>query len=134
MTKPLTIDDITEIDTKARLVTHLPSGLQIGWPETPPQKFATLFRLVFKGQGLEFSLRWELKKSDNGETLICQPEIKGGLERKSEEDSLNMLVKEIYACLWAYAKQVDLNTPRAFAMVYNNNIYTGDIRMPMNET
>ena len=64
MTKPLTIDDITELDSKGRVVTHKASGLQLGWPETPPQKFATLFRLIFQGNGLEFLLQWELKKSE----------------------------------------------------------------------
>lgn len=134
MTKALTIDDITDVNTEMRMVTHTPSGLQIGWPETPPKKFSTLFRLIFQGKGLEFNLLWELKQSDGGETLICQPEIKDGVERKLEEDPINMLVEEVYACLWAYAKQVDTDAPRAFAMVYNDNIYTGGVRIPMKDT
>jgi len=134
MTQPLTIDDITELDAAGRVVTHTASGLQVGWPETPEGKFSTRFRMLFQGQGLEFHLRWELKESEGGETLICQPEIKDGIERKPEKDPINMLVEEVYACLWAYAKQVDTDTPRAFAMVYNDNIYTGGIRIPMKET
>lgn len=134
MTLPVTIDDITSVDPKARTVTHTPSGLQLGWPEIPPDKFSTLFRLVFREKGLEFNLRWELKKSEAGETLICQPEIKDGIERKAEEDPITVLVEEVYACLWAYAKQVEPDVSRTFAMIYNDNIYTGNIRIPMNET
>jgi len=133
MTQPLTIDDITELNASERVVVHTASGLQVGWPEIPEGKFSTLFRLMFQGKGLEFNLRWELKKSEGGETLICQPEIKDGVERKLEEDPINMFVEEVYACLWAYAKQVDPDAPRAFAMIYNDNIYTGGIRMPMKE-
>jgi len=133
MTKPVTINDITKVDANARLATHTPSGLQIGWPETPEGKFSTLFRLLFQGKGLEFTLHWELKQSNDGETLICQPKIKDGLKRTPEEDPINMLVEEVYACLWAYAQQVDPDTPRAFAMVYNDNIYTGGIRIPMKD-
>jgi len=133
MTKPLTIDDITELDSKGRVVTHKASGLQLGWPETPPQKFATLFRLIFQGNGLEFLLQWELKKSEGGETLICQPKIRDTVKRSPEEDPINMLVEEVYACLWAYAKHVDPDTPCVFAMVYNDNIYTGGVRIPMKE-
>ena len=134
MTNTLTIDDITSVDAQKRLVTHIASGLQIGWPEIPSDKFSTLFRMTFQENGLEFKLRWELKKSDGGETLICQPEINDDVERQSEEDPINMLVKEVYACLWAYAKQVEPTKSRVFAMVYNGNIYTGDIRIPMNES
>ena len=133
MTKPLTIEDITNLDGSTRSVTHKASGLEIGWPETPQGKFSTLFRMTLQGKGLQFQLRWELKKSEGGETLICQPEIKDGVERKPDEDPINMLVEEVYACLWRYANHVDPDTPRAFAMIYNDNIYTGGIRIPMNE-
>lgn len=133
MTKPPTINDITDLDVEGRSITHISSGFMIGWPDIAKGTYATLFRMMLKGQGLEFHLRWELKKTENGETLICQPEIKDGVERKPEEDPINMLVKEVYACLWRYANHVNSDTPRAFAMIYNENIYTGDIRIPMNE-
>ncbi|MDB2438477.1 hypothetical protein N9W89_07150 [Hellea sp.] len=132
---PLTLNDITTVDADARTVTHIASGLVIGWPETPPGKFSTLFRLVFQGNGLEFQLRWELKQSAGGETLICQPEINDGAERAPKGDPINILVKEVYACLWAYAEHVQSgDKARAFAMVYNDNIYTGDVRIPMKDT
>jgi len=127
----LHLNDITTYDADQRIAAHPKSGVMVTWPETPKGaegQLSTIFRLVYELQVLEFRTRWEVKQTGAAKTLICQPYIDDGIERKAAENPLHHLIEPVYACLWRYTNHLKTDPTRQFALIYGNDIYTGGVK------